>query len=55
MKNFPVNGNDLIKMGYSGKAIGSILERLKKTWIDSGFKLNKKLLFLKLQTMAISQ
>ena len=48
MKNFPVNGNDLIKMGYSGKAIGTILERLKKTWIDSGFKLNKQQLFLKL-------
>ena len=48
MKNFPVNGNDLCKMGYSGKAIGSILERLKKTWIDSDFKLNKKKLLLKL-------
>ena len=48
MKNFPVNGNDLSKMGYSGKAIGSILERLKKTWIDSDFKLNKKQLLLKL-------
>jgi poly(A) polymerase len=48
MKNFPVNGNDLSKMGYSGRAIGSILERLKKTWIDSDFKLNKKQLLLKL-------
>ena len=48
MKNYPVNGNDLSKMGYSGKAIGSILERLKKTWIDSDFKLNKKQLLLKL-------
>ncbi|MFL2801276.1 MAG: CCA tRNA nucleotidyltransferase [Paracoccaceae bacterium] len=48
IKKFPINGNDLIKIGYSGKKIGLILNKLKKDWIESGFKLNKKELFLQL-------
>ncbi len=48
-KKFPINGNDLLKMGYSGKKIGLILRKLKIVWIDSGFKSNKKQLFLELQ------
>ena len=47
IKKFPINGNDLLKRGYSGKKIGEILERLKKIWINSEFKLNKKQLFSK--------
>ena len=40
-------GIDLLQRGYSGKKLGEILERLKKVWINSEFKLNKKQLLSK--------
>jgi poly(A) polymerase len=39
--SFPVNGNDLIKLGLSGKKIGYIVSRLKNDWIASDFTLQK--------------
>ena len=40
-KSFPVNGNDLIKLGYQGKDIKKILELLTTKWIKSNFTCNK--------------
>ena len=39
---FPITGIDLLQRGYSGKKLGHILDKLKKVWINSEFKLNKK-------------
>ena len=47
VKKFPITGIDLLQKGYSGKKIGEILEKLKKVWINSEFKLNKKQLLSK--------
>jgi poly(A) polymerase len=39
---FPVNGRDLIKLGYKpGAALGVELERLEKKWIESSFALDR--------------
>ena len=38
---FPVNGKDLISLGYSGKKVGSLLELLKRKWLESDFSLGK--------------
>ena len=47
VKKFPITGIDLLQRGYSGKKLGEILEKLKKVWINSEFKLNKKQLLSK--------
>ena len=39
---FPINGNDLIKLGYAGKKLGSLIKNLKHKWIQSDFALNKE-------------
>lgn len=38
---FPVNGDDLLKMGFEGVKIGEILTELKEKWVESGFKFKK--------------
>jgi poly(A) polymerase len=38
MPVFPINGNDIIEMGYDkGPQIGSVLSALETKWVDSGF------------------
>ncbi len=39
---FPVNGNDLISLGFKGVEIGKVLSKLKNQWVKSEFKMNKK-------------
>jgi poly(A) polymerase len=42
---FPLGGNDLIGHGLKpGKALGAELERLERTWIESGFTLDRQAL-----------
>jgi poly(A) polymerase len=38
---FPVSGDEILKLGYSGKEVGRILDHLKKKWIDSEFAFEK--------------
>ena len=38
---FPVNGKDLMSLGYSGKEIGTYLNFLKQKWIESDFTIGK--------------
>ncbi|WP_417904907.1 CCA tRNA nucleotidyltransferase [Candidatus Tisiphia endosymbiont of Micropterix aruncella] len=38
---FPIKGHDLQKLNIHGKAIGILLDKLKKDWIESDFTLNK--------------
>ncbi|WP_341751863.1 CCA tRNA nucleotidyltransferase [Candidatus Tisiphia endosymbiont of Piscicola geometra] len=38
---FPINGHDLQKLNIHGKAIGTVIGKLKKSWIASDFTLNK--------------
>ena len=40
--NFPLNGNDLIKLGYVGETLGKLIKNLKHKWIESDFTLNKE-------------
>lgn len=40
---FPINGNDLIAIGYKpGPGLGFELKRRKEWWIDSGFKMSRE-------------
>ncbi len=39
---FPVNGDDLLKIGFLGKEIGEILFKLKEIWIENNFQISKK-------------
>jgi hypothetical protein len=36
----PVDGNDLLASGYSGREVGSVLNLIKTKWIESDFALN---------------
>lgn len=38
---FPIKGHDLQKLNIHGKAIGILLDKLEKAWIESDFTLNK--------------
>jgi poly(A) polymerase len=39
---FPLSGRDLLDLGLTpGPAIGQILARLERAWIDSGFVLDR--------------
>lgn len=38
---FPIKGHDLQKLNIHGKAIGTVIGKLKKSWIASDFTLNK--------------
>jgi poly(A) polymerase len=38
---FPINGDDMLKIGYAGKAMGVVLKQLEKAWVESDFKLSK--------------
>ena len=40
--NFPLDGNDLIKLGYVGENLGKLINNLKHKWIESDFTLNKE-------------
>ena len=39
---FPLDGSDLIKLGYVGKRLGKLIKNLKDKWIESDFALNKE-------------
>jgi poly(A) polymerase len=42
---FPLTGRDLVQRGYQqGAPLGSELQRLEQTWIDSGFTLDREAL-----------
>ena len=42
-KKMPIDGNDLIKIGFrKGKLMGKILEKVKMKWIKKEFSLTKK-------------
>ena len=42
-KKMPIDGNDLIKIGFrKGKLVGKILEKVKMKWIKQEFSLTKK-------------
>ena len=49
--NFPINGNDLTKLGYKGRKIGQMLDRAKELWIESNFKADKKIILKFLETL----
>lgn len=38
---FPVNGNDLLELGFEGQQIGETLKKLLTVWADSGYTLEK--------------
>lgn len=39
---FPINGTILKYLGYTGKEIGDIINKLKKTWIRRNFEISKE-------------
>lgn len=45
---FPIKGHDLQKLNIHSKAIGTVIGKLKKSWIASDFTLNKNQLLNKL-------
>jgi hypothetical protein len=38
---FPVDGDVLLSLGYSGKELGDVLNFMKKAWIKSNFTLDR--------------
>lgn len=38
----PIDGNQLLKLGYSGKELGNLLSTIKKSWIKSNFTLSQE-------------
>lgn len=45
---FPLNGNDLLKLGFNSTKVGQILQKCKEMWLFSDCKLNKKDLLLEI-------
>ena len=41
----PIKSSDLIKLGFTGKTLGEIIEKLTTKWIKSNFKATKNQLF----------
>ena len=41
---FPVNGHDLLELGYSGQNLGETLESLEQKWMQSAFLLDRETL-----------
>jgi len=39
---FPINGGDLLNLGYSGKNVGDVLNYLRTIWINHNFQISKK-------------
>ena len=53
--SFPVNGNDLAKLGLEkGKAVGEVLARLEEEWIASDFSLKRDALLERAAAMISS-
>ncbi|SEB42604.1 poly(A) polymerase/tRNA nucleotidyltransferase (CCA-adding enzyme) [Nitratireductor aquibiodomus] len=53
--SFPVNGNDLAKLGLvKGKAVGEVLARLEEEWIASDFSLKRDALLERAAAMISS-
>ncbi|MBU6140592.1 MAG: CCA tRNA nucleotidyltransferase [Proteobacteria bacterium] len=42
LPNFPIEAKDLIELGLKGRQLGEALDKLKKLWAESDFKLDKK-------------
>ncbi len=42
LPKFPIEAKDLIELGFKNKALGEALDKLKKLWAESDFKLDKK-------------
>ena len=41
-KKFPLNGDDLMKIGFKpGKVLGNVLEKVELWWIENKFRNNK--------------
>ncbi len=47
---FPINGNDLLKLGFKGKKLGDELKFLKNQWAAFNYKITKEEL-LKMATL----
>lgn len=39
---FPINGDDIMAMGFKGKAVGQVIIKLKEHWVEGNFKANKE-------------
>jgi poly(A) polymerase len=48
---FPINGNDLLKQGFSGKDVGKSLQKLINYWVESDYQLTKAELTKLLHTL----
>ena len=42
LKTFPINGTDIMQLGYQGPKVGEYLKRLKNLWLNSDCELNKE-------------
>ncbi len=50
LPHFPLNGEDVMQLGFSGKAVGEAINRAKKFWSENDFKTNKTALINFLKT-----
>ena len=40
--NFPLNGKDVLRLGFKNEEVGLMLKKCKINWLKSKFKMSKK-------------
>jgi poly(A) polymerase len=52
-EKFPINGNELMKLGYTGEKLGNLIKFLRLKWCESNFALSKEELMNLVKNYAI--
>lgn len=50
---FPLNGNDIIKLGFKEQEVGKILKKCKIKWLNSNFKFSKDAMLEELNSQIV--
>ena len=43
LPNFPLKGDDLMRLGFKGSEIGDVMKKAKVFWAQNGFSLKKEM------------
>ncbi|MES2961544.1 MAG: hypothetical protein V4694_04080 [Pseudomonadota bacterium] len=42
LPNFPLNGDDLMRLGFKGSEVGDVMKKAKVFWAQNGFEVKKE-------------
>ena len=42
LPTFPINGDEIMAMGFKGKEVGQVIIKAKEHWVEGNFKANKE-------------